>query len=65
MLRLTKILNLKNFCVHANFDIINHPFMTESKKHLNLIKILEEMMIDKKNKINKTIFFKFYEIWSK
>jgi len=50
--QIKKIINLKDFKIFANFEIVNHPFMSNSKKHLNLIKILNTVMRDSKNKTN-------------
>lgn len=47
-----KIINHKKLNVNSSFEIVNHPFMANSKKHLNLMKNLNEIMIENKNKIN-------------
>ena len=50
--QIKKIINYKKMNIYSSFEIVNHPFMTNSKKHLNLIKNLNEIMIDNKSKIN-------------
>jgi len=50
--QIKKIINYKKMNIYSSFEIVNHPFMTNSKKHLNLIKNLKEIMIDNKSKIN-------------
>ena len=50
--QIKKIINYKKKNIYSSFEIVNHPFMTNSKKHLNLIKNLNEIMIDNKSKIN-------------
>ena len=47
-----KIINHEDLNINSSFEIVNHPFMSNSKKHLNLIKNLNEIMIENKNKIN-------------
>jgi len=50
--QIKKIINYKKMNIYSSFEIVNHPFMTNSKKHLNLIKNLNKIMIDNKSKIN-------------
>ena len=50
--QIKKIINHKKLNIYSSFEIVNHPFMTNSKKHLDLIKNLNEIMIDSKYKVN-------------
>ena len=50
--QIKKIINHKKLNIYSSFEIVNHPFMINSKKHLDLIKNLNEIMIDNKYNVN-------------